>query len=429
MHSQALPGFRDFFPDDAAFRNRIFAVWRDVAARYGFEEYEGPPLEALELYTQKSGDEIVGQLYAFEDKGGRAVALRPEATPTLARMVAQRARALKKPIRWFTLPQLFRYERQQRGRLREHFQLNMDVIGEAGPLADAEVIAAAIDIVRAFGLTEQHFRVRLSDRRVAHAFLAAQGLDEGQIAAAYAQIDKLGREPRDELLQNLVRTARLDESAAARALAIGDLRSVEAVRDAAAAARVDLEVIEPMLECIAALEAMGLGAYVDVDLSVVRGLAYYTGIVFELFDARRALRAICGGGRYDGLLAALGGIDLPAVGFGMGDVVLGELVREQARAPGAAAPLDAFLVAVTGEDQLPVVGLAHELREAGLRVEYALKHQSVAKQLKLAAARSATWAVLLGPDERAQEVAVLRRLESGTEDRVPLADVLARLRP
>jgi histidyl-tRNA synthetase len=429
MHSQALPGFRDFFPDDAAFRNRIFAVWRDVAARYGFEEYEGPPLEALELYTQKSGDEIVGQLYAFEDKGGRAVALRPEATPTLARMVAQRARALKKPIRWFTLPQLFRYERQQRGRLREHFQLNMDVIGEAGPLADAEVIAAAIDIVRAFGLTEQHFRVRLSDRRVAHAFLAAQGLDEGQIAAAYAQIDKLGREPRDELLQNLVRTARLDESAAARALAIGDLRSVEAVRDAAAAARVDLEVIEPMLECIAALEAMGLGAYVDVDLSVVRGLAYYTGIVFELFDARRSLRAICGGGRYDGLLAALGGIDLPAVGFGMGDVVLGELVREQARAPGAAAPLDAFLVAVTGEDQLPVVGLAHELREAGLRVEYALKHQSVAKQLKLAAARSATWAVLLGPDERAQEVAVLRRLESGTEDRVPLADVLARLRP
>jgi histidyl-tRNA synthetase len=429
MHSQALPGFRDFFPDDAAFRNRIFAVWRDVAARYGFEEYEGPPLEALELYTQKSGDEIVGQLYAFEDKGGRAVALRPEATPTLARMVAQRARALKKPIRWFTLPQLFRYERQQRGRLREHFQLNMDVIGEAGPLADAEVIAAAIDIVRAFGLTEQHFRVRLSDRRVAHKFLAAQGLDEGQIAAAYAQIDKLGREPRDELLQNLVRTARLDESAAARALAIGDLRSVEAVRDAAAAAQVDLEVIEPMLECIAALEAMALGAYVDVDLSVVRGLAYYTGIVFELFDARRSLRAICGGGRYDGLLAALGGIDLPAVGFGMGDVVLGELVREQARAPGTAAPLDAFLVAVTGEDQLPVVGLAHELREAGLRVEYALKHQSVAKQLKLAAARSATWAVLLGPDERAQEVAVLRRLESGTEDRVPLADVLARLRP
>ena len=428
MHSQALPGFRDFFPDEAAFRNRIFAVWRDVAARYGFEEYEGPPLEALELYTQKSGDEIVGQLYAFEDKGGRAVALRPEATPTLARMVAQRARALKKPIRWFTLPQLFRYERQQRGRLREHFQLNMDVIGEPGPLADAEVIAAAVDIVRAFGLTEQHFRVRLSDRRVAHALLTAQGLDDGQIAAAYAQIDKLEREPRDELLQNLVRTARLDEPAAARALAIGDLRSVDAVRAAAAAARVDDGVTEPMLECLAALQAMGLGGYVDVDLSVVRGLAYYTGIVFELFDARRSLRAICGGGRYDGLLLSLGGIDLPAVGFGMGDVVLGELVREQAATPVTAAPLDAFLVAVTGEDQLPVVSLAHELRDAGFRVEYALKHQSVAKQLKLAAARAATWALILGPDERAAGEAVLRRLESGTEERIPLATVVARLR-
>lgn len=428
MHTQALPGFRDFFPDEAAFRNRVFAVWRDVAARYGFEEYEGPPLEALELYTQKSGDEIVGQLYAFEDKGGRAVALRPEATPTLARMVAQRARALKKPIRWFTLPQLFRYERQQRGRLREHFQLNMDVIGEPGPLADAEVIAAAVDIVRAFGLTERDFRVRLSDRRVAHALLAAQGLGDAQIAAAYAQIDKLGRDPRDELVQNLMRTARLGEDGAVRALAIGEICSLDGVRKAADAATIGAEVTEPLGECLDALGAMGLGGYVDVDLSIVRGLAYYTGIVFELFDARRSLRAICGGGRYDGLLLALGGIDLPAVGFGMGDVVLGELVRERAAAPAPTAALDVFLVAVTGEDQLPVVGLAHELREAGLCVEYALKHQSVAKQLKLAAARSATWAVLLGPDERARGEAVARRLETGTEAHVPLADLAAHLR-
>jgi histidyl-tRNA synthetase len=429
MHSQALPGFRDFFPDEAAFRNRVFAVWRDVAARYGFEEYEGPPLEALELYTQKSGEEIVGQLYAFEDKGGRPVALRPEATPTLARMVAQRARALKKPIRWFTLPQLFRYERQQRGRLREHFQLNMDVIGEPGPLADAEVIAAAIDIVRAFGLGERDFRVRLSDRRVAHTLLAAQGLDDGQIAAAYSQIDKLGRDPQDELVQNLRRTAGLDEGGAMRALAIGEIRSLAEVRQAAEAARVGEEVTEPLIECLDALGAMGLGGYVDVDLSIVRGLAYYTGIVFELFDARRTLRAICGGGRYDGLLLALGGIDLPAVGFGMGDVVLGELVRERATAPVHGTSLDVFLVAVTGEDQLPVVGLAHELREAGLRVEYALKHQSVTKQLKLAAARAATWAVLLGPDERAGGEAVAKRLESGTEEHVPLADLATRLHP
>jgi histidyl-tRNA synthetase len=426
MHTQALPGFRDFFPDEAALRNRVFTVWRDVAARYGFEEYDGPPLEPLDLYTQKSGEEIVGQLYAFTDKGGRKVSLRPEMTPSLARMVAQRARALKKPIRWFAIPQLFRYERQQRGRLREHFQLNMDLIGEAGPLADAELIAAAIDIVRSFGLSERDFRVRLSDRRVAHALLSAQGLDEAQIAVAYAQIDKLERDPRDELVQNLMRGAGIDEAAAVRAIALGDIRSLDGVREAAADAKADPEVTEPLYEAVHALEAMGLGAYADVDLSVVRGLAYYTGIVFELFDARRSLRAICGGGRYDGLLQALGGVDLPAVGFGMGDVVLGELVRGR-EAMSAQTHLDVFLVAVTGEDLEPVLGLAHDLREAGLSVEYALKQQAVAKQLKLAAARSATWAVLIGPDERARGEAVVRTLRDGAEEPVALADITTRL--
>src|SRR5437899_1074000 len=235
MQGQALPGFRDFYPEDFAFRNSIFATWREVARRYGFQEYDGPPLEPLELYTDKSGAEIVQQLYAFEDKGGRKVALRPEMTPTLARMVGARAQALKKPIRWFSIPQLFRYERQQRGRLREHFQLNMDIIGEPGPAADAEIIAAAIDIARAFGL------------------------------------------------------------------------------------------------------------------------GYYTGIVFELFDAKSSLRAICGGGRYDDLIEQVAGIDLPCVGFGMGDVVLGELLKEHGKQIEAPTELDAFLVAVGGEDVAPVV--------------------------------------------------------------------------
>ncbi len=426
MQTQALPGFRDFFPDEAALRNRICAVWRHVAARYGFEEYDGPPLEPLELYTQKSGEEIVGQLYAFEDKGGRQVALRPEMTPTLARMVAQRARALKKPIRWFAIPQLFRYERQQRGRLREHFQLNMDLIGEPGPLADAELIAAAVDVVRSFGLSERDFRVRISDRRAAHALLGAQGLGDDQIGTAYTQIDKLEREPKDELVQNLMRGAGLSEEAAAAALDIGEIRSLDDARAAARTARVADDVLEPLIECVSALDAMGLGRYLEVDLSVVRGLAYYTGIVFELFDARRSLRAICGGGRYDGLLLALGGVDLPAVGFGMGDVVLGELIRERA-AEVTGGGLDVFLVAVTGEDVNPMLALAHAMREAGLRVEYALKHQSVGKQLKLAAARSAARAVLIGPDERERGRVLVRALDRGTEELVPLTDVTARL--
>src|SRR5882672_11005507 len=201
MQGKALPGFRDFYPEELALKNHIFATWRAVAARYGFEEFDGPPLEPLELYTQKSGDEIVQQLYSFTDKGDRQVALRPEMTPTLARMVGARAQALKKPIRWFSIPQLFRYERQQRGRLREHFQLNMDLIGEAGPLADAELMAAAVDIMRAFGLGPEAVRLRISDRRVLRALLLGHGVTEQQLPVAYAAIDKNERDPHDVIAQ------------------------------------------------------------------------------------------------------------------------------------------------------------------------------------------------------------------------------------
>src|SRR5918912_3777687 len=197
MQRGPLPGFRDFYPEEFAERAYIMQTWRAVAARYGFVEYDGPPLEPLELYTKKSGDEIVGQLYSFEDKGGRAVALRPEMTPTLARMVAARANALRKPVRWFSIPQLFRYERQQKGRLREHFQLNVDIIGEASVAADAELLAVAIDIMRATGLTSSDVRARVSDRRLLTALLERIGIAEAVVPAVYAVIDKLGRQPRE----------------------------------------------------------------------------------------------------------------------------------------------------------------------------------------------------------------------------------------
>jgi histidyl-tRNA synthetase len=422
MNSQALPGFRDFYPEDTAARNRIFAAWREVSARYGFVEYDGPPLEPLELYTQKSGEEIVQQLYSFEDKGGRQVALRPEMTPTLARMVGARIAALKKPVRWFSMPQLFRYERQQRGRLREHFQLNMDLIGEPGPLADAEVIGAAIDIMRALDLGPEDVRVRLSDRRLMQQVLAGMGVGDEQLGAAYAAIDKLGRDPRDALRDRLVESG-FEQTTADDVLTLGETRGLENIR---ALLGREAEAVEPLSACIAALDAMGLGAFLDVDLSIVRGLAYYTGTVFELFDAKGSLRAICGGGRYDGLLAAVGGTDHPAVGFGMGDVVLGELLSE--RETGTPSPvLDAFLVAVGGEDRPVVMQLAHEMRDAGLRVEFALREQSVAKQMKLAASRPARCAVVVGPDERAQGEAVVRALADGTETRVPFDLLVPRL--
>jgi histidyl-tRNA synthetase len=421
MQGQALPGFRDFFPAEAALRNQIFAVWREVAARYGFEEYDGPPLEPLELYTDKSGDEIVAQLYEFEDKGGRRVALRPEMTPSLARMVTARAQALKKPIRWFSIPQLFRYERQQRGRLREHFQLNMDLIGEPGPMADAEILAATIDIMRALGFGPDAVRVRVSDRRLLAALLEGTGLAPARLALAYAAIDKIEREPHAVLADRLVAGGVATE-VAEQVLAIGRLRGREAIRTAVDALPGDADVAGELFECVDALGHMGLGAFVDLDLSIVRGLAYYSGVVFELFDAQRSLRAICGGGRYDGLLGAIGGIDLPAVGFGMGDVVLGELIGA-AGSPARPPAVEVFLVAVGSEDVPTVLALAHRLRDAGRRVEYALRSQGLGKQLKLAAARGAPSAVIVGPDERAQGVAVLRNLADGQEARVPVEQI------
>jgi histidyl-tRNA synthetase len=410
MQGKALPGFRDFYPEDLSLRNHIFATWRSVAGRYGFEEYDGPPLESLELYTQKSGDEIVQQLYTFRDKGDRDVALRPEMTPTLARMVAARAQALKKPIRWFSIPQLFRYERQQRGRLREHFQLNMDIIGEAGPLADAELMAAAVDIMRALGLGPGDVQLRVSDRRVLKALLASQGVTDAQLPTAFAVIDRSERVPKN-VLAEMLREAGFGKRETSTVFDVAALRGQDALKTAGEAA-------EPLSQAVQALEAMGLGDFVSIDLTIVRGLAYYTGVVWELFDAKKELRAIAGGGRYDGLL------DLPALGFGMGDVVLGELLKERGVAPKASIELGAFLIPVGGDDLPVVLQLAHALRERGIAVEYGLRHAAVRKQLALAAARGAARAVIVGPEERAAGLAVVRDLRTSTEAKVPIRQLL-----
>src|SRR3989442_9296338 len=347
MQGKALPGFRAFYPDALALRNHIFATWRSVARRYGFEEYDGPPLEPLDLYTQKSGEEIVQQLYAFRDKGDRKVALRPEMTPSLARMVGARAQALKKPIRWFSIPQLFRYERQQRGRLREPCQLNMDIIGEPGPAADAEIMAAAIDIARAFGLGPKDVRLRVPDRRIVTAQLAGRyHVTEGEMPGVLAGLDKWDRNPADA-------EAILRKVLPANDQRIGDILDfMSGLREGATELRRSQQA-EPLNECVARLDEMKLAEFVEVDFRIVRGLAYYTGIVFELFDARSSLRAICGGGRYDDPIKQVAGIELPCVGFGMGDVVLGELLKERGKQVEAPTELDAFLVAVGGGGGAP----------------------------------------------------------------------------
>ena len=376
MAGGALPGFRDFYPDEFAQRAHIFGAWREVARRFAFVEYDGPPLEPLDLYTKKSGDEIAGQLYNFTDKGGREVALRPEMTPTFARMVAERANALRKPVRWFSIPQLFRYERAQRGRLREHFQLNVDIVGEPSELADAELLTVAISIMQELGLDAGDVRARVSDRRLLNAMLAEIGVrEDGRQAAVYAVLDKFSRQPRD------ISAAKLADAGLTPGM-IEAVLELPAVKDRGDI-RADLAnapAVKPHLDRISTylsyLHALGVRDWVDLDLSIVRGLAYYTGIVFELFDAKGELRAICGGGRYDSLLNDLGGADLPALGFGMGDVVLGELLKERHLMPETAGTgADLFFVGGNGALEHPIddaLRLVHLLRGAGLSVDYGL---------------------------------------------------------
>ncbi len=418
-----LPGFRDFPPEDFALRSHIQEAWRRVARRYGFLEYDGPPLEPLDLYVEKSGEEIVGQLYNFVDKGDRAVSLRPEMTPSLARILGDRSRGMSKPIRWFSMPQLFRYERQQRGRLREHFQWNVDIVGEEGVAADAEVLAVAIDGLRDLGLGPEDFAARVSDRRLLTAVLRALGVADDRLAAVFGVIDKIERLPADKADELFAEEGGLDEDR---------IRTLRALLETTGFGALDTRFgdhpdVAPQLErlrsYVMTLDAMGLGDFVRVDLRIVRGLAYYTGIVFELFDRQGELRAICGGGRYDRLLELVGGEPLPAVGFGMGDVVLGELLAERGLIPEYERSVEYFLVPVTAEQRPVALRLAHALRDRGHSVSYALRDQGVGKQMKGAAKEGARTVLVLGPDELERGCVVARDMSTGDEREVTLAEL------
>jgi histidyl-tRNA synthetase len=419
-----LPGFRDFPPEEFALRAHIQESWRQVSRRYGFLQYDGPPLEPLGLYVEKSGQEIVGQLYNFTDKGDRPVAMRPEMTPSLARILGDRSRGMSKPIRWFSMPQLFRYERQQRGRLREHFQWNVDIVGEAGVAADAEVLAVAIDGLRELGLTAEDFAARVSDRRLLNVLLGVVGVEEARRTEAFAVIDKIERMPREKAIEAFRSKVGLTDDQVTTLLGIlksSALDDLEAQFGGHPEVRPELD---RMREYMTTLQAMGLGDFVQLDLRIVRGLAYYTGIVFELFDCKGELRAICGGGRYDRLLELVGGEPLPAVGFGMGDVVLGELLEDRGLIPGYQRELDYFVVPVTADERAEALRVAHALRDKGHSVAYSLKSQGVGKQMKAATREGAQTVLVIGPDELARGCAVARDMETGIEEEIPLTELL-----
>jgi histidyl-tRNA synthetase len=365
-----------------------------------------------------------GQLYNFTDKGGREVALRPEMTPTLARIVGARAGGLRKPIRWFSVPQLFRYERTQRGRLREHFQWNVDILGESGIDADAEVLATALDALLGLGLRASDIVARYSDRRLLERLFLNAGVPEDRLLRAYGAVDKLTREPRDRVLARLV-GAGIDEAVAERVLKIFDASTgLEGIASAYGSVEAIGEEIERLHAYRASLEDLGLGECIAFDPAIVRGLAYYTGTVFEIFDRKGELRAICGGGRYDDLLRALAGVDLPAVGFGMGDVVIGELLAERNLIPPYAQDLGYYVVAVSEAERPLARRVAAALRRRGQSASYGLKPAGVGRQFKDADAAGARRAVVLGPEEVAAGEAVVREMRSGEEARVSLASLL-----
>ncbi|MCK5482902.1 MAG: histidine--tRNA ligase [Gemmatimonadetes bacterium] len=423
MTTTSLPGFRDFYPADLALRAHIFRTWRAVASRYGFVEYDGPPLESLDLYTRKSGEEIVGQLYGFTDQGGREVALRPEMTPTFARMVAARAGGLPKPIKWFSVPQLFRYERPQKGRLREHFQLNLDIVGETSVASDVEVVAAAVDMLREFGLGAADFVARYSDRGLISAVLQEMGIPEASLPAAFAALDKADRESEEWVIERLV-DARIEPDSAKRVLDLTGMDLGDLSRQFGDVAAVG-ECLVRLNRFREQIEAAGLEDFVELDLRLVRGLAYYTGLVFEIWDRKGKFRAICGGGRYDDLLEAVGGPALPALGFGMGDVVLGELLRDRDLVPEGGHELDDFVIHVSDEQLPAALRIVHSLRARGRRVGFDYRSRSVGRQFKVANQAGAARVIVVGPEEVERDECMVRSMDTGEEVKMGLAELLA----
>jgi histidyl-tRNA synthetase len=422
MEFQGVKGTRDFYPDDMRVRNWIVDAWRRVSLRNGFEEYDSPIFEYLDLFTVKSGQEIAGQLFNFVDRGGRQLAIRPEITPSLARMVNAKINSLPRPIKWFSTPRLCRAENPQKGRLREFFQWNVDVIGADSILADAECIYVAADLLRELGLSADDVCVRIGSRPLTIAALRAAGVPAELTDAALAVLDKRPKLSEEDFAR-IAREAGLSD---VQIVAVGRFQqagSVDELReyfrgrdDVRAGVEKDLD---DLAELFAALSAMGAGDYCTLDLRVVRGLAYYTGVVYEVFDRSQSLRAVAGGGRYDNLLEVLGGPKVGATGFGMGDVVLGILLAEKGTLPALGGRIEYFVIEADEACRPMVLEVVGALRRAGLSADFNYRPQALGKQLKAANRRGAGSAVIVRADGL-----TVKDLASGSQREVTLAELL-----
>ena len=427
---QTLPGFREFYPEDLSRRNHIFRLWRQTAGAYGFAEYDAPVLEPLDLYKTKSGDEIEGQLFSFTDKGGREVALRPEMTPTVCRLVGAKASSLKRPIKWYSIAEFYRYERMQKGRGRCFFQFNADIFGEPGPEAEIELIALLTQCLCSFGLTEQDFYVRLSDRNLWFYYLEALGLDEARIRAVLGAVDKFEKMGDDAFKAYAEQFGELEAGLKAKVLEFLQIKSLPALE--AVLAPIGGEKLAARLgdwrKLLGGLAAMGLERFVEVDLGVVRGLAYYTGFVFEAFDRKGELRALAGGGRYDDLVQKLGGPALPAVGFAIGDMTFALLLEQRGLMPTFVQAPDVYCVIGGEAERRAAFADIQALRAMGYRVDYPLKEVAFGKQFKTASDSGAKLALIYGAEELAKGIVKIRDLGDRTESEVASINVAATVR-
>ena len=435
MRFQAPKGTRDFYPAEMAVRRRLEGAWREASTCFGYEEVDGPTFEHLGLYTAKSGEGIVSELFSFRRAGGSDdYALRPEFTPTLARMVAARAAQLPMPVKWFAVPNFFRAERPQRGRLREFFQWNVDLLGAEGPAVDAEVIGVAVSALARLGLKPSDVRVKVSHRVAAARFVRALGVAEESVAAAFELLDRRDKVPAEEFAKRAAALglagdalARFEQAVRTRVPVADDLSAL------ASAAGIGTDALGELAALRDALLAAGLGDWCEFDLGIVRGLAYYTGTVFEVHEASGAERAIAGGGRYDGLVELFGGPRTPAIGFGMGDVVLGLVLADRGLLPADAGELlprpDAFVVS-SGDPaaEAALAPLVARLRADGLHVRHSYKAtRNVGKLLADASRQRARFAVILGA-EAADGMAQLKDLASGEQRAVTMGELAGALR-
>lgn len=428
MQFHNVKGFRDFYPEQMALRNYLADAWRRVSQRNGFVEYDGPILEYLDLYRVKSGDEIVSQLFSLTDRGGRELALRPETTPTLARMINAKINTLGRPVKWFSISNVFRAENPQKGRGREFSQWNVDVVGADDALADAECVFTLVDLMAELGLSASDAQVRLSSRSLIAAALTAVGVAEADQPAMLTILDKRDKVAPEAFVEMCEKVGLSTEQieSLGRFQDAGTLEEVvERIGDdATVAAECDkLRAVTDLLE------AMGAGPYCRLDLHVVRGLAYYTGVVYEAFDAAKSLRALAGGGRYDNLLTVLGGPAVGGAGFGMGDIVLGILLDEAGKLPDFADRCDCFVIDAGEEMFIDAVAVAAELRRAGVRAEVSYKRQGLGKQLKAAAKKGAAAAVIVGDELRASGEVVVKDLAGGDQRNVKREALAEALKP